>query len=326
MIAMIRKWSGYLTSAVLVHSAAAFAQDKPPGYPTRPIRILTGAQPGAGGDMIARMTAQILSERWGQNVLVDPRPGGGGVIASGTLAKSTPDGYTLLQSGDGLLLQGVTKRVTFDILKTFDPVVSSTQQPYILLVNLGVPAKTVKELITFSVGKPLSFAGSTGVGGTVHLGMEKLSKISGLLLKHITYKGSAPALLALMGGEVSVGVSASLSATTLIRGGKVRGLACLGLTRASSLPEMPTIGEQGFPGFKVINRYGIWVRTGTPRPIILAINRVVSEAMHTPQIVQKLAADGSEPAERASPEQLKTELTQYYAELERQVKDLGLKF
>ena len=117
-----------------------------------------------------------------------------------------------------------------------------------------------------------------------------------------------------------------MSATTLIRGGKVRGLACLGLTRASSLPELPTIGEQGFPGFKVINRYGIWVRTGTPRPIILAINRVVSEAMHTPQIVQKLAADGSEPAERASPEQLKTELTQYYAELERQVKDLGLKF
>jgi tripartite-type tricarboxylate transporter receptor subunit TctC len=326
MIAMIRKLSCYLTPAVLVYGAEALAQDKPPGYPVRPIRIIIGAQPGAGGDMIARLTAQILNDRWGQNVVVDPRPGGGGVIASGLLAKSTPDGYTLLQSGDGLLLQGATKRVAFDILKMFDPVVSSTQQPYILMVNFSVPAKTVKELIALSAGKPLTFAGSTGVGGTVHLGMEKLTKISGLQLKHVTYKGSAPALLALMGGEVSVGASASLSATTAIRSGKVRGVASLGLTRASSLPELPTIGEQGFPGFKITNRYVLWVRAGTPRPIILAINRVVSEAMHAPQMVQKLATDGSEPAERMTPAQLKAELVQHYAELERQVKELGLKF
>jgi tripartite-type tricarboxylate transporter receptor subunit TctC len=326
MIAMIRKLSCYLTPAVLVCCAAAFAQDRPPGYPSRPIRILIGAQPGAGGDMIARLTAKILSDSWGQNVVVDPRPGGGGVIASGMLAKSAPDGYTLLQSGDGLLLQSATQRVPFDILKMFDPVVSSTQQPYILMVNLSVPAKTLKELIALSASKPLSFAGSTGVGGTVHLGMEKLAKISGIQLKHVTYKGSAPALLALMGGEVSVGVSASLSATTAIGSGKVRGVASLGLTRASSLPDLPTIGEQGYPGFKITNRYGLWVRAGTPRAIILAINRVVSEAMHTPQMVQKLAADGSEPAERLTPEQLKAELAHYYVELERQVKELGLKF
>jgi tripartite-type tricarboxylate transporter receptor subunit TctC len=264
MIAMIRTLHCYLAPAVLVCSAAAFAQDKPPGYPSRPIRILIGAQPGAGGDMIARLTAKILSERWGQNVVVDPRPGGGGVIASGLLAKSTPDGYTLLQSGDGLLLQGATKRVPFDILKTFDPVVASTQQPYILMVNLSVPAKTVKELIALTAGKPLSFAGSTGVGGTVHLGMEKFAKISGIQLKHVTYKGSAPSLLALMGGEVSVGVSASLSATTAIGSGKVRGVASLGLTRASSLPELPTIGEQGFPGFKITNRSLGARRNATP--------------------------------------------------------------
>jgi tripartite-type tricarboxylate transporter receptor subunit TctC len=326
MIAMIRKLSCYLMPAVLVYGAAAIAQDNPPGYPTRPIRILIGAQPGAGGDMIARLTAKILSDRWGQNVVVDPRPGGGGVIASGLLAKSAPDGYTLLQSGDGLLLQSATQRVPFDILKMFDPVVSSTQQPYILLVNLSVPAKTVKELIALSASKPLSFAGSTGVGGTVHLGMEKLAKLSGIQLKHVTYKGSAPALLALIGGEVSVGVSASLSATTAISSGKVRGVASLGLTRASSLPELPTIGEQGFPGFKITNRYNLWVRAGTPRPIILAINRAVRQGMHTPQMVQKLAADGSEPAEHLTPEQLKAELTHYYVELERQVKELGLKF
>jgi tripartite-type tricarboxylate transporter receptor subunit TctC len=272
------------------------------------------------------VTAQILSDRWGQNVVVDPRPGGGGVIASELMAKSSPDGYTLLQSGDGLLLQSATKRVSFDIFKMFDPVVSLTQQPYILLVNLSVPARTVKELIALSASKPLTFAGSTGVGGTVHLGMEKLAKLSGIQLKHVTYKGSAPALLALMGGEVSVGASASLSATTAIRSGKVRGVAALGLTRASSLPELPTIGEQGFPGFKITNQYNLWARAGTPRPIILAINRVVSDGMHTPQMVQKLAADGSEPAERMTPELLKAELGRNYVELERQVKELGLKF
>jgi len=326
MKSMIRRLVCWLPPAALVCSAAALAQDKPPGYPVRPIRIIIGVAPGAGADMVARATAQMLTDRWGQNAVVDPRPGGGGVIASELTAKSAPDGYTILQSGDGLLFQSATKRVSFDILKTFDPVVSSTQQPYILLVNLSVPAKTVKDLIALSAGKPLTYAGSAGVGGTVHLGMEKLSKLSGMQLKHVSYKGSAPALLALMGGEISVGVASVMSATAAIRSGKVRGVAALGLTRASSLPELPTIGEQGFPGFKITNRYNLWVRAGTPRPIILAINRVVSDGMHTPQMVQKLAADGSEPAERMTPDQLKAELTRNNVELERQVKELGLKF
>ena len=326
MITLIGKLGCWLTPAILVYSATALAQDKPPGYPVRPIRIIIGVAPGAGADMVARATAQLLTDRWGQNAVVDPRPGGGGVIASELMAKSTPDGYTILQSGDGLLFQTATKRVPFDILKTFDPVVSSTQQPYILLTNLSVPAKTVKELIALSAGKPMTYAGSAGIGGTVHLGMERLVKISGLQLKHVAYKGSAPALLALMGGEVSIGVTSVMSATAAIRSGKVRGVASLGLTRASSLPDLPTIGEQGFPGFKITNRYNLWVRAGTPRPIILAINRVVSEGIHTPQMVQRLAADGSEPAERMTPEQLKASLTREYVELERQVKELGLKF
>ena len=320
----------WLLPVVLAHSAMAWAQDKAqdkvPGYPVRPIRIIIGVQPGAGADMVARATAQILTEKWGQNAVVDPRPGGGGVIASDLMAKSTPDGYTILQSGDGLLFQSATKRVAFDILKTFDPVVASTQQPYILLANLGVPAKTVKELISLSAAKPLTYTGSAGVGGTVHLGMEKLMKLSNMKLKHVAYKGSAPGLLALMGGEVNLGVTSAMSATSAIRSGKVRGVASMGLTRASSLPDLPTIGEQGFPGFKITNRYNLWVRTGTPRPIIQAMNRVVSDGMHAPAMVQKLAADGSEPAERMTPEQLRTDLARSYVELVKQVKELDLKF
>ena len=312
--------------ALGIFASAGLAQDKPAGYPVRPIRIIIGVAPGAGADMVARATAQLLTDRWGQNAVVDPRPGGGGVIASELVAKSTPDGYTILQSGDGLLFQSATKRVAFDVLKTFDPIVSSTQQPYILLANLGVPAKTIKELVALSAAKPLSYAGSAGVGGTVHLGMEKLGKLSGMQLKHVAYKGSAPSLLALMGGEVNLGVTSVMSATAAIRSGKVRGIAALGLKRASSLPDLPTLAEQGIPNFKITNRYNLWVRAGTPRPIILAINQVVSDGMHAPQMVQKLAADGSEPAERMTPDQLKAELARNYVELERQVKELGLKF
>lgn len=326
MNTLIIKMGWCLAPAALACSAAVYAQDKVPGYPVRPIRIIIGVAPGAGADMVARATAQILTDRWGQNAVVDPRPGGGGVIASELVAKSSPDGYTILQSGDGLLFQTATKRVPFDVLKVFEPVVSSTQQPYIMLANLGVPAKSVKELVTLSAAKPLSYAGSAGVGGTVHLGMEKLAKLSGMQLKHVAYKGSAPALLALMGGEVSLGVTSVMSATAAIRSGKVRGIACMGLKRASSLPDLPTIGEQGFPGFKITNRYNLWVRAGTPRPITLALNTVVSDGMHTPQMVQKLTADGSEPAERMSAEKLKAELTAYAVEIDKQVKELGLKF
>lgn len=329
MNTMIRTCGCCLAPALLILGTVGtpvLAQDKPAGYPVRPIRIIISVAPGAGADMVARLTAQILTDAWGQNVVVDPRPGGGGVIASETTAKSTPDGYTLLQSGDGLLFQSATKRVAFDILKTFDPIVSTTQQPYILLANFSVPGKTVKELIALSAAKPLTYTGSAGVGGTVHLGMERFAKLSGLQLRHIAYKGSAPGLLALMGGEVQLGVMSVMSATSVIRGGKVRGIATLGLKRASSLPELPTLGEQGFPGYKVTNRYSLWVRAGTPRPIIQAINRVVGDGMNTPQTVQKLAVDGSEPAERLTPEALRTDLTRVYGELEKQVKELGLKF
>jgi len=316
-----------VASALAVCATTALAQDKPSNYPVRPIRIIIGVAPGAGADMVARATAQLFTERWSQNAVVDPRPGGGGVVASDTLLKSTPDGYTVLQSGDGLLLQSVTKRVSFDILKAFDPVVSSTQQPYILLAHPALPAKNIKDLVALSAAKPIVYAGSSGVGGTVHLGMERLGTLTGMKLKHVAYKGSAPTLLALMGGEISLACTSVMSATTTIRSGKARGIAALGLKRASSLPELPTAVEQGLPaGFRITNRYSLWVKAGTPKPIVQAIHRVVSEGMNTPEMVQRLAADGSEPAEVLSPEDLRVSLTRVYAEWDRQVKEMGIKF
>src|SRR5215218_10461419 len=149
-VVKLRRWSALL---VLATSTTAFAQQKPPDYPVRPIRIIIGVAPGAGADYVAKLTGEILTKRWGQNVVVDPRPGGGGVIASGLAAKAPPDGYTLFQNGFGLLFQGATKRVDFDVLKTFEPVVRTTSQPYILVVSPGIAAKSVKELVALSSSK-----------------------------------------------------------------------------------------------------------------------------------------------------------------------------
>src|SRR5688500_11959892 len=162
MTCMITKLACCLSPALLAWGTAAFAQEKPAGYPARPIRIIIGVAAGAGADMVARTSAQILTERWGQNVVVEPRPGGGGVIASENAAKAAPDGHTLYQSGFGILYQGATKRVAFDPLKVFEPVVRLTQQPYVLLVHPSIPAKSLKEVVALSATKPLTYAGSSG--------------------------------------------------------------------------------------------------------------------------------------------------------------------
>ncbi len=326
MDTMTRNVGGWLTLVVLSYSAAALAQEKPASYPERPIRIIIGVQPGAGADMVARLTGQVLHDRWGQNVVVDPRPGGGGVIASGLAAKAAPDGYTLYQTGFGLLLQGATKRVEFDVLKTFEPVVRTTSQPYILLLHPTVPAKSVKELIAHSAAKPLTYAGSSGVGSTVHLGMERFATLSGIKVKHVAYKGSAPAILALMGGEINMAAASAMSATAAIKTGKVRALASLGLKRVPALPDLPTVAEQGFPGFSITNRYNLFAPAGTPPTIIAAINRVVSEGMHTPEVEKRLMASGSEAVDPISPKELKVAIAREYAEIAQTVKQLGLKF
>ncbi len=324
MSTKIRSLACLVAPAVLAFSTAAPAQEKTAGYPVRPVRIIISVSPGAGADMIARATAQMLSQHWGQNVVVEPRPGGGGVIATETAAKATPDGYTLYQNGFGLLLQGAMKRVPFDVLKTFDPMVRTTSQPYILLAHQSLQAKSVKELIALSAAKPLTYSGSSGIGSTVHLGMERFATMSGMKLKYIAYKGSAPAILALMGGEINMAATSAMSAIAAIKTGKVRALATLGLTRVAALPDLPTVAEQGYPGFSITNSYNLWAPAGAPRKIIAEVNRVVGEGMHTPQMTARLAASGSEPAERMTPEKLKATLVREYAEIARSVADLNL--
>ena len=325
MRVMIRRLACWLAPAVLACNGAAIAQDKSAGYPNRPIRIIVAVAPGAGGDAIARIVGQILTDRLGQNAVIDNRSGGGGVIATELVARAAPDGYTLLSQGETVLLQGVTKRVPFDVLTAFDPVVATSAQPYILLTGPTLPVKSMKELIAFSATQTVSYSGGAGVGGTIHLGMELWAQLSSAKLLFIPYKGSAPAIVGAMGGEIHLAGASAIAASGAIRTGKLRGLATLGLTRLTALPDLPTVAEQGYPGFKITNRYALYAPAGTPRPIIAAIHRVVSEGMHTPQMAQRLAADGSQPAERMTPEELRVSMAREYAVLEQQVKRLNIK-
>jgi tripartite-type tricarboxylate transporter receptor subunit TctC len=314
-----------IITVALACSAGAVAQDKPPNYPLRPIRVIVSVSPGAGADAIARAAAQMVTDAFGQNAIVDNRSGGGGVIAAELVARSAPAGYTILSHGETLMLLGALKRVPFDVRKAFDPIVPTSTQPYVLLVNLTLPVKSIKELVAYSTSQTLTYAGGAGLGSTVHLGLERFAQISGARLLFVPYKGSAPSIIAVSGGEIHMAAASSIAASGAMRTGKVRALATLSLARIPAMPDLPTIVEQGFPGFKVTNRYNLYAPAGTPRAIIGAINRVVSDGMHAPQMTQRLQADGSQPAERMTPEQLKTALAREYAEIEQQVKQLNIK-
>ena len=325
MKGMTRRLAWWLACAVLVCHGAAIAQTKPAGYPVRPIRLVISVAPGAGADAIARAAAQMLTDAWGQNAVVDNRPGAGGAIAIEMVARAPPDGYTILSIGDTLMLLGAQKRFPFDVRKAFDSIVATSAQPYVLLANLNVPFRSMKELIAHSQTQTLTYAGGAGLGSTVHLGMERFAQLSGAKLLFIPYKGSAPSIIAVTGGEIHMAAASSIAASAAMRTGKVRALAAMSLARIPAMPDLPTIAEQGFPGFKVTNRYNLYAPAGTPRRIVEGINRVVADGMHSPQMTQRLQADGSQPAERMTPEQLRATIAREFTEIDQQVKQLNIK-
>jgi len=324
MMAVAARFSRAVAVSMLFQSCGTLAQDKPANYPQRPIRLVVTVSAGADADTIARAAGQIMNDRWGQTVVVDNRAGGSGVIGTETVANSAPDGYTLLSYADAFLLLGVTKRVPFDVLKTFEPVVTMTSQPYVLVIQPNLPIHNLKEFVAYSQKVTLTY-GSSGIAGTVHLGMERLAQLSGAKLLHVPFKGTAPSLIAVMSGEIHMVAGSSIAALAAAKTGKVRALATLGLTRIPSMPDLPTFAEQGLPGYKLTNDYRLFAPARTPRPIILAINRVVSDGMHSPAVAQRLAAEGAQPGQRATPEQIRAELVRDYAELEEQIKQLNVK-
>ncbi len=317
--------------AIACVCAVAFAHAQPrpatpAAYPTKPIRVIVTISPGGGPDVVVRMVSQIVNDKLGQPFVVDNRPGGGTVLATDLVANAAPDGYTLLNSTDTLLLVGAMKRVKYDVRTAFEPVVQMTAQWYVLVVNPSLPIKSVKDMIAYAKVRPdaLSY-GSQGVGTTGHLSMERFKTMTGTSMVHVPYKGAAPALLDIIGGQIHTMFSSAVSALPHVNSGKLRGIAVTSPKRLGFLPDMPTVAESGVADFRASNAYNLVAPAGTPRAVVLALNQAISSGLNTPAMIKRLTADGAEPVPPASPDEFKAMMAREYVQVEKQVKGLSLK-
>jgi tripartite-type tricarboxylate transporter receptor subunit TctC len=280
--------------ATLVAPLPAAAQGG--AYPTKPIRIVVPFPAGGTTDILARAVAQQLSQAWGQQVIVDNRPGAGGNIGSELVAKSAPDGYTLLMGtvGTHAINPSLYAKMPYDHVKDFAPVILVAGVPNVLVVHPSVPANTVAELIAYGKANPgkLNFA-SSGSGTSIHLAGELFKVQTGLQMTHVPYKGSAPAIQDLLGGQVQLMFDNLPSALPQIKAGKLRALGVTSASRAAALPDVPTIAESGLPGFEASSWFGLLAPAGTPRDVIARLDAEVAKWLATPDAKEKLLAQGA---------------------------------
>ena len=263
-------------------------------YPRRSVRLLVPFAPGGGTDIIARLTAQKVSEAWGQPIVVDNRSGGGGTIAAQLAATSVADGYTLLMPSISIAYApAVYSKLPYDTEKDLTPVILVATQQNLLVVHPAVPAKSVVELIALAKSKPGEIRVATGgAGASDHLAMELFRASAGISLVNVPYKGQVPGTNALIGGEVHMQISPMASLYPHVTSGKLRGLAVTGSARAKTAPELPTIAEAGLPGYEFYVWYALLVPSATPRPIVRKINESFDRALNSPDVRDRLAAIG----------------------------------
>ena len=282
-----------LAAMLLASTGPAAAQD----YPARPISLIVPYAAGGGNDVMARMAADKMSAALGQPIVIENRGGAGGSIATRQVARAAPDGYTLGLGGTGTLAIDPTlyPNVGYDPRKDFAPVGLIATSALVVLVHPAVPAKTIPELIALAKDQPgkLTYA-SAGVGSGIHLGAELFASMAGVTLTHVPYKGSAPALTDLIGGHVAIYFSSLPPAIGLVQDGKVRALAVTGPERSKIFPDLPTVAESGLPGYAAVLHYGIVAPAGTPKPIIDKLAGALRVAIASPDVQQRIAADGAE--------------------------------
>ena len=294
-------------------------------YPSRPVRMIAGVAPGGGLDTICRAAAQMLTEKLGQTFVVDNRAGGGTVLAMDVVAQAAPDGYTLLCATDTTYIVGASKRVTYDVRKAYTPIVQMTTQSYMLVITPTLPIKSTKDLIAYAKAKPGALTyGSSGIGTTSHLGLERFDYMAGTKMLHVPYKGAAPAMLDIIAGQIHMVLASTISATPHIKSGRLRVVASTGLKRVQSFPDLPTVAET-LPGFKVINTYNVFAPAGTPRPIADTLNRIIGHGMRSPEMTRRLANDGSEAAEPNSLDQFRAYVVREYDEVDKLLRTLNIK-
>jgi tripartite-type tricarboxylate transporter receptor subunit TctC len=268
-------------------------------YPTKSIRLIVPAAPGGGTDIIGRLIGQGLTDSWGQTVVVDNRGGAGGTAGVTIAAKqSAPDGYTMLLGSVGHLTfaPAIERNLAYDPQKDLTPISMAAVQPFVLAVSNSLPAKSVKELVALAKAKPGSISyGSGGSGTASHLSVELMMIQGGFSLLHVPFKGSNPAIIAVMAGEIQVAFAGLQTALPHAKSGKLRALAVTGAKRAQFAPELPTIAEAGVPGYAFDVWYGLVYTGGTPQAIVRKANAEIVRMLKSPEVATRFAAAGVEP-------------------------------
>lgn len=289
-------------------------------YPSKPIRIVAPFPPGGPADILSRIIGHKLSQSWGQQVIVDNRPGAGGNIGADLVAKAAPDGYTLLLGfvGTHAINASLYAKMPYDNVKDFEPVSQVAVVTIMLVVHPSVPASSIKELIALAKSKPgqLTF-GSPGNGTPQHLAGQLFNTMAGVDMLHVPYKGAVPALTDLVGGQISMIFSSMPPALPLVKTGKIRALGVTSATRSPAAPAIPTITESGLPGYEVKNWYGILAPRGTPKEIVSMLSVEIVKILNMPDVKESLAVQGAEPV-TGTPEQFATyikEETQKWAKI-----------
>ena len=319
----VQRWMSSLVVAVaLVAAGDAAAQ----AYPTKSIRLVAPSTPGDAPDVIARLIAERLSVALGQQVVVENRPGAGGVVGSEIVAKAAPDGYTLIMGNAGShgINAAVYSKLPYDILKDFAPVSQIAIAPNIFVVNPGLPVTTIQELIAYAKARPgqLSYA-SGGNGSSSHMSMELLKSMAGIDVVHVPYKGSTPALTDVISGQDAVMSVNMPPAVPHVKAGKLRALAVTTRARTPSMPDLPTVAET-LPGYETVAWFGVLAPAGTPRDVVNRLSAEIGRIARSPEMRERLAGMGAEPV-GGTPEEFAAVMARDIAKWTELAKSVGIK-
>ena len=294
-------------------------------FPNRPVRILVPLSPGGGMDTVARGLAQKLGDTLGQTVVVENRPGAGSAVALEILAAAQPDGHTLMMSSTTPIIHPLLYKSRFDLARDFAPVSQVTAQGYVLTIHPSIPAKSVAEFVQYLKANPhkLNFS-SSGIGSPIHMAGELFQIATGTKMIHVPYKGMGAAYTDMVGGRIEVGFPTVISSIPHVQAGRLRPLAVTTPKRVAAMPDMPTFAEAGVKGVVVVNWYGLIAPLKTPKPVIDRIAKETATAMHSPDVVKRLAGEGSEPV-GSSPGEFAAHIKAEQALWSRVIKQAGIR-
>jgi len=315
----------FLAGVLAAQASLVAAQPASAPYPSKPIKVLVGVPPGGSTDALTRMFAEWLQESMGQPTVVENRPGANTSVAADAVARSAPDGYTLLVATDAFLAMPLLTKSSFDPFKDFAPVGAIAQQRFVMAVHPSTPVNSVKELIAYAKARPGQMNyGSSGNAGASHLGMEKFKQVTGTHLVHIPYRGAGPALTDAIAGQYQLSLWTPLAVSSHVKAGKLKPLAVTGPKRIPVLPQVPTFAEAGLPAYDHKVWTAVFAPPGTPKPIVDRLNAEIGKMLASPKIKQKFDDAGIEPF-LSSPEQLGSMMRTETTELGKLIKAANVK-